>query len=124
MLSLFTTANPLKDTAASFNATRSKVGNCSIRRSRLFSLATMPAARRLQRNLAFLTNRLWSATSLGPSDLIIFSVARKVFAAGNIGANIDFFSLLVARGATRRVTAFEADPEIVERLRENAVRNQ
>jgi FkbM family methyltransferase len=27
-------------------------------------------------------------------------------------------------GATGRVTAFEADPEIVERLRENVVRNQ
>jgi FkbM family methyltransferase len=44
----------------------------------------------------------------------------------DIGANIGFFSLLAARlvGATGRVTAFEADPEIVERLRENVVRNQ
>jgi FkbM family methyltransferase len=44
----------------------------------------------------------------------------------DIGANIGFFSLLAARlvGATGRVTAFEADPEIVERLRENVERNQ
>jgi FkbM family methyltransferase len=55
---------------------------------------------------------------------------RKYLRAGmtvfDIGANIGFFSLLAARlvGATGRVTAFEADPEIVERLRENVVRNQ
>jgi FkbM family methyltransferase len=44
----------------------------------------------------------------------------------DIGANIGFFSLLSARlvGATGRVTAFEADPEIAARLRENVVRNQ
>jgi FkbM family methyltransferase len=43
-----------------------------------------------------------------------------------IGANIGFFSLLAARlvGASGHVTAFEADPEIVERLHENVVRNQ
>ena len=44
----------------------------------------------------------------------------------DVGANIGFFSLLAARlvGATGRVTAFEADPEIVARLRENVGRNQ
>ncbi|MDQ1410580.1 MAG: hypothetical protein QOJ41_2315 [Acidobacteriaceae bacterium] len=44
----------------------------------------------------------------------------------DIGANIGFFSLLAARlvGATGCVTAFEADPEIAARLRENVVRNQ
>jgi FkbM family methyltransferase len=44
----------------------------------------------------------------------------------DIGANIGFFSLLAARlvSATGRVTAFEADPEIVARLRENVERNQ
>jgi FkbM family methyltransferase len=44
----------------------------------------------------------------------------------DIGANIGFFSLLAARlvGATGRVTAFEADPEIAARLRENVGRNQ
>ena len=44
----------------------------------------------------------------------------------DIGANIGFFSLLAARlvGAAGRVTAFEADPEIAARLRENVVRNQ
>jgi FkbM family methyltransferase len=43
----------------------------------------------------------------------------------DVGANIGFFSLLAARivGATGRVAAFEADPEIAARLRENAVRN-
>src|ERR1700730_13818678 len=103
--------NPLKDTAASFNATRSKVGNCCIRRSRLFSLATMPAARRLQRNLAFLRNRLWNATSLDESHLIIFSVARKVCAAGSdrLRYRREHGFLFFAG----RVTAFEADPEIV-----------
>jgi FkbM family methyltransferase len=44
----------------------------------------------------------------------------------DIGANIGFFSLLAARivGATGRVAAFEADPEIAARLRENVERNQ
>jgi FkbM family methyltransferase len=44
----------------------------------------------------------------------------------DIGANIDFFSLLAAPlvGGTGRVTVFETDPEIVERLRENVVGNQ
>ena len=44
----------------------------------------------------------------------------------DIGANIGFFSLLAARlvGATGRVAAFEADPEIAARLRENVTRNQ
>jgi FkbM family methyltransferase len=44
----------------------------------------------------------------------------------DIGANIGFFSLLAGRlvGATGRVTAFEADPEIAARLRENVAQNQ
>jgi FkbM family methyltransferase len=44
----------------------------------------------------------------------------------DIGANIGFFSLLAARivGAAGRVAAFEADPEIAARLRENVARNQ
>jgi FkbM family methyltransferase len=44
----------------------------------------------------------------------------------DIGANIGFFSLLAARivGATGRVAAFEADPEIAARLRENVERNK
>jgi len=43
----------------------------------------------------------------------------------DVGANIGFFALLAARlvGPTGRVVAFEADPEIAARLRENAVRN-
>jgi FkbM family methyltransferase len=58
------------------------------------------------------------------------SVLRKYLRPGmtvyDIGANIGFFSLLAARlvGAAGRVTAFEADPEIVARLRENVARNQ
>ena len=43
----------------------------------------------------------------------------------DVGANIGFFSLLAARlvGKSGRVVAFEADPEIAARLRENAARN-
>jgi FkbM family methyltransferase len=43
----------------------------------------------------------------------------------DVGANIGFFSLLAARlvGKEGRVVAFEADPEIVARLRENVERN-
>ena len=43
----------------------------------------------------------------------------------DVGANIGFFSLLAARvvGKTGRVVAFEADPEIVMRLREHVERN-
>jgi FkbM family methyltransferase len=43
----------------------------------------------------------------------------------DIGANIGFFSLLAARivGAEGRVVAFEADPEVAERLREHVERN-
>jgi FkbM family methyltransferase len=58
------------------------------------------------------------------------AVLRKYLRPGmtvyDIGANIGFFSLLAARlvGATGRVTAFEADPEISARLRENVARNQ
>jgi FkbM family methyltransferase len=44
----------------------------------------------------------------------------------DVGANIGFFSLLVARlvGKEGRVVAFEADPEIAARLRENVARNE
>jgi FkbM family methyltransferase len=44
----------------------------------------------------------------------------------DIGANIGFFSLLAARlvGAGGSVVAFEADPEIAARLRENVERNK
>ena len=43
----------------------------------------------------------------------------------DLGANIGFFSLLAARlvGERGRVVAFEADPEIVARLREHVLRN-
>ncbi len=43
----------------------------------------------------------------------------------DIGANIGFFSLLAARlvGSQGRVVAFEADPEIASRLRENIAHN-
>jgi FkbM family methyltransferase len=44
----------------------------------------------------------------------------------DIGANIGFFSLLAARivGPAGRVVAFEADPEVAQRLREHIERNQ
>jgi FkbM family methyltransferase len=44
----------------------------------------------------------------------------------DVGANIGFFSLMAARlvGPQGRVVAFEADPEIAARLRENLARNQ
>lgn len=43
----------------------------------------------------------------------------------DLGANIGFYSLLAARivGAQGAVVAFEADPEVAERLREHAERN-
>jgi FkbM family methyltransferase len=43
----------------------------------------------------------------------------------DIGANIGFFSLLAARivGAQGRVVAFEADPEVAQRLRDHIERN-
>lgn len=43
----------------------------------------------------------------------------------DIGANIGFFSLLAARlvGKNGKVVAFEADPEVATRLRENVARN-
>lgn len=58
------------------------------------------------------------------------AVLRKYLRPGmtvyDIGANIGFFSLLAARlvGAAGRVTAFEADPEIAARLRENVERSK
>ena len=44
----------------------------------------------------------------------------------DIGANIGFFSLLAARivGPAGRVVAFEADPEVAERLHQHVERNQ
>ena len=44
----------------------------------------------------------------------------------DVGANIGFFSLLAARlvGEQGSVVAFEADPEIAARLRENVNRNE
>lgn len=44
----------------------------------------------------------------------------------DIGANIGFFSLLAARlvGKEGRVVSFEADPEVVARLREHVTRNE
>jgi FkbM family methyltransferase len=44
----------------------------------------------------------------------------------DVGANIGFFTLLAARlvGKQGRVVAFEADPEIASRLRENISRNE
>ncbi len=44
----------------------------------------------------------------------------------DVGANIGFFTMMAARlaGANGHVIAFEADPEIVARLREHADRNQ
>lgn len=44
----------------------------------------------------------------------------------DIGANIGFFSLLAARliGPKGRVVAFEADPEVAQRLRSHVERNQ
>jgi FkbM family methyltransferase len=44
----------------------------------------------------------------------------------DVGANIGFFSLLGARlvGASGRVIAFEADPEVAARLREHVARNE
>jgi FkbM family methyltransferase len=57
---------------------------------------------------------------------VLHKYLRPGMTVYDIGANIGFFSLLAARlvGATGRVTAFEADPEIAARLRENVTRNQ
>src|SRR5207245_11714815 len=48
-----------------------------------------------------------------------------VMTSYDIGAKIGFFSLLAARiiGAQGRVVAFEADPEVAQRLRDHVERN-
>lgn len=50
---------------------------------------------------------------------------RPGMAFYDIGANIGFYSLLAARlvGETGHIVAFEADPEVAERLREHVKRN-
>jgi FkbM family methyltransferase len=57
---------------------------------------------------------------------VLHKYLRPGMTAYDIGANIGFFSLLAARlvGTAGRVTAFEADPEVAARLRENVIRNQ
>jgi len=57
---------------------------------------------------------------------VLHKYLRPGMTVYDIGANIGFFSLLSARlvGATGQVTAFEADPEIAARLRDNIARNQ
>jgi FkbM family methyltransferase len=58
------------------------------------------------------------------------AVLQKYLRAGmtfyDVGANIGFFTLLAARlvGKQGSVVAFEADPEIASRLRENISRNE
>ena len=56
---------------------------------------------------------------------ILQRIVRPGMNVYDIGANIGFFSLLAAKlaGANGRVVAFEADPEIAERLWENVGRN-
>jgi FkbM family methyltransferase len=56
---------------------------------------------------------------------VLQRVVRPGMSVYDIGANIGFFSLLAAKlaGANGRVVAFEADPEIAQRLRENVGRN-
>jgi FkbM family methyltransferase len=57
---------------------------------------------------------------------ILHKYLRPGMTVYDIGANIGFFSLLAARlvGTAGRVMAFEADPDIAARLRENVARNQ
>jgi FkbM family methyltransferase len=56
---------------------------------------------------------------------VLQRVVRPGMIVYDIGANIGFFSLLATKlaGPSGRVVAFEADPEIAERLRENVGRN-
>jgi FkbM family methyltransferase len=55
----------------------------------------------------------------------LVSLLRPGMTFYDVGANIGYFSLLAARlvGQSGYVVAFEADPEIAARLRENAARN-
>jgi FkbM family methyltransferase len=57
---------------------------------------------------------------------VLHKYLRPGMTVYDIGANIGFFSLLAARlvGPAGSVAAFEADPEIAARLRENVARNQ
>ena len=65
----------------------------------------------------------------GSSELPVQKALQEHLRPGmvfyDLGANIGFFSLVGARlvGATGRVFSFEADPELVTRLRTNVARN-
>ncbi len=67
---------------------------------------------------------------MGTVEPEVQSVLQKHLQPGmtfyDVGANIGFFSLLAAQlvGKQGSVVAFEADPEIASRLRENISRNQ
>ena len=66
----------------------------------------------------------------GTGESEVQSALQEYVAPGmtvyDVGANIGFFTMLAARlvGPTGHVAAFEADPEIVARLREHAECNQ
>jgi FkbM family methyltransferase len=76
-----------------------------------------------------LNPRTAAATMNGTGERRELEIVRDRLRAGmtfyDVGANIGIFSMMAARivGPSGQVVAFEADPEIAERLREHARRN-
>jgi hypothetical protein len=83
MLTLFTTAKPCEGHSGVIQ--RNALKSCKLLHPEIeiILFGDDAGGAEIAKELGFLTNRLWNATSLAPSDLIIFSVVHKVFVTGN-----------------------------------------
>jgi FkbM family methyltransferase len=76
-----------------------------------------------------LNPRTAAETMTGTGERLELEIVREHLRPGmtfyDVGANIGIFSMMAARivGSSGQVVAFEADPEIADRLREHARRN-
>jgi hypothetical protein len=77
MLTLFTTAKPFEGHSGVIQRNALKSWKLLHPDIEIILFGDDAGGAELARELAFVTNRLWNATSLAPSDLIIFSGARK-----------------------------------------------